>query len=140
MLAARVSFVIVAVILGLQGCSSTPATHVLLPSKTSVPELQQLSHSTGAIVSVITVSGDEEFLSVEPGSDGVLAGKRLDEATADHLSLPFDSLALIYYVNPTHDKAPPRVVLPQLASFPELAAVGPGESGLSCTSLDTELS
>jgi hypothetical protein len=132
------------VVLALPACSSSPkipGTHVVVPAKASVPQMQKLSKLDGATASVITVSGDERVLIVQPGADGVLQGKSLDAETAGRdVSLPFETLALIYYTDPSSADVPLEHKLPLKWTYPKLGAVSGEESELSCDALDVELS
>jgi len=129
-----------AVVALLAACSSLPSTHVVLPAPTTVPQMTRLSQQTGAIASVITVSGDETVFTLEPGMSGTLTGKRLDStAPGQQVALPFNSLALIYYTEPVTDRIPEQSKLPVKDRYPEPRKPGPSEAALSCEALDVEL-
>jgi hypothetical protein len=129
-----------AVVALLAACSSVPSTHVVLPAPTTVPQMTRLSQQTGAIASVITVSGDETVFTLEPGMSGTLTGKRLDStAPGQQVALPFNSLALIYYTEPVTDRIPEQSKLPVKDRYPEPRKPGPSEAALSCEALDVEL-
>jgi hypothetical protein len=56
------------------GCSTIPATHVLVPARETVSQMQKLSQQTGAVASVITVAGEETVLRIDPAAPDTLAG------------------------------------------------------------------
>jgi len=127
-------------IVALAACSSIPSTHVVLPAPTTVPEMTQLSQLAGATASVITVSGDETVLRLEPGAPDTLTGKRLDStAIGEEVAIPFDSLALIFYTEPVTDKIPEQIKLPVKDRYPEPRSAGAAEEALSCKALEVEL-
>ena len=122
------------------GCSSVPATHVLVPSRAAVPDMEKLREQAGAVASVITVSGDEAVFTVAPGGPDSLAGKRLESGSyGQDVAYPFDSLALIYYTDRAADKVPEQLKLPLKDRYPEPKGTGAVEEALSCGALDEEL-
>ena len=126
--------------LALSACSSIPTTHVVLSAPATVPQMTQLSHEPGAIASVITVSGDEEMLSLESGGPDTLVGRRMEsDSKGEEVSVPFDSLALIYYTHPASDKVPDRFKLPEKYFYPKPKPAGAIEKSLSCEAIDVEL-
>ncbi len=110
----------------LQGC---PTTHVLVPSRATVPEMAKLSQSKGSVADVFTIEGEQLWLTVEPGPPEMFTGTLVFSAPAQHVSLPFDSLVLIYYTKPHSAK------LPKPERFPLLAAAGAAEQAMSCEEL-----
>jgi hypothetical protein len=137
---ARLLIMGVAATAGLQGCSSVPATHVLVPARETVPAMQNLSQQAGAVASVITVSGDEAVFTVAPGGPDTLAGKRLESGSyGQDVAYPFDLLALIYYTDRASDKLPQPYKIPVRDRYPEPKGVGAAEEALSCSALDEEL-
>jgi hypothetical protein len=136
----RVSWVALVALIALSACSSLPATHVVLPSPKSIVAMDKLSQMNGAVATVITVDGEEQMVFVERGEPGTLAGTGLVDPMFDRqMAWPYDSLALIYYTDPASAKLDPMKRLPVKDRYPELAAAGELERGLSCAQLDTEL-
>jgi hypothetical protein len=122
------------------GCSSVPATHVLVPSRAAVPDMEKLREQAGAVASVITVSGDEAVFTVAPGGPDSLAGKRLESCSyGQDVAYPFDSLALIYYTDRAADKVLEQLKMPVRDRYPEPKGTGAVEEALSCGALDEEL-
>ena len=116
-------------------CASTPKSTMLVPSRTTVIELEKLSHQAGTTVDVLTVSRQERYVRLNGSGGGALSGRDLNESAAlagsqPVVRIPFTELALIYY---SEDMWPVKKVYP---SPPE---VGPAEHGVSCDELDLDL-
>ena len=121
-------------------------THELVPSPTSVAEIQRLAQQTGAIAIVITTDADEKTLVIKADRPSLLSGNIVNDHASIHpslsqesIALPFDSVALVYYTEPENDQVDLRQRIPHKQSFPELPMPGSTERALACPALDTEL-
>jgi len=119
----------------LGACASTPKSTMLVPSRTTVPELEKLSHQMGTTVEVLTVHREERRLLLDGAGGNALAGQDLNASSVTVGSeavatIPFDELALIYY---SHGQAPDK------DRYPSLPGVGAPEKNLSCDELDVDL-
>src|SRR2546421_1798694 len=61
-------------------CASTPKSYMLVPSRTTVPELEKLSRQSGTTVDVLTVNREERRFLLDAGDGAVLTGHDLDVA------------------------------------------------------------
>jgi hypothetical protein len=117
------------------GCASGPSTmQMIVPGAGGNPGLDKVSHSAGATVEVLTVSGRQVGLQVKPSASGVLGGTNASDQSA--IELPFDSLAVVYYLAPDRSGGGRAHVA---TDFPRLAAPDSREAGLTCAQLETEL-
>jgi hypothetical protein len=119
----------------LGACASTPKSTMLVPSRTTVPELEKLRHQMGTTVDVLTVHREERRLLLDGAGGNALAGQDLNASSVTVGSeavatIPFDELALIYY---SHGQAPDK------DRYPSLPGVGAAEKTLGCDELDTEI-
>ena len=111
----------------LGACASTPKSTMLVPSRTTVTELEKLSHQAGTSVDVLTVNRKEWDFQLDAGDGSALIGHDHGEV----VRIPLDNLALVYYS---------AAEMPKWDVYPSLPEVGPAERGLSCDELDVELS
>ena len=127
------------IVCGLGFASATwgaPRTHLLVPSG-QAPELEALAQNAGAVAELMTVTGDDYLVTLTAGSAGAVHGTELDGNHAD-LSVPFESLALVYYTNPSRNTKKPRPT-PEESRYPRVSSVGKAEREMSCEALDVEL-
>ena len=61
-------------------CASTPKSYMLVPSRTTVPEVEKLSRQSGTTVDVLTVNREERRFRLDSGDGAVLTGHDLDVA------------------------------------------------------------
>jgi hypothetical protein len=59
-------------------CASTPKSYMLVPSRTTVPELEKLSRQSGTTVDVLTVNREERRFLLDAGDGAALTGHDLD--------------------------------------------------------------
>jgi len=64
----------------LASAASTPKSYMLVPSCTTVPELEKLSRQSGTTVDVLTVNREERRFLLDAGDGAVLTGHDLDVA------------------------------------------------------------
>ncbi|HUL81908.1 MAG TPA: hypothetical protein VL131_07195 [Gammaproteobacteria bacterium] len=118
------------------GSWGAPRTHLLVPAG-EASELQTLAENVGGTAELMTVTGDDYLVTLGAGSPGAVHGTEL---YGDHrdLDVPFESLALVYYTNPSRSTKNPRPT-PRENRFPRVSAVGKAERDMSCEALDVEL-
>jgi len=109
---------------------------MLVPSRTTVPELEKLSRQSGTTVDVLTVNREERRFLLDAGDGAALTGHDLDVAPQAAGANPvvritMDELALVYY---STGRLPDRDV------YPALPIVGATEQRLSCDELGVDLS
>ena len=110
--------------------------HMIVPS-VDATELPGLARNAGARAEVITTTGTILYVQVTGGAPDTLHVLRAlgDEGDVD---LPFDSLALVYYTEPSRNPKKPQTV-PSIDQFPNLPPVGKAERTMDCAQLDTQL-
>jgi hypothetical protein len=108
--------------------------------------MQHLASQAGAIAVVITTQCGEKVFTVRASQPELLSGDILTPevttqpgASPQAVAQPFDSLALVYYTEPTSPRVALHDRLPIKSAFPSPPAVGEAERHLSCAELDTEL-
>jgi hypothetical protein len=130
-----VQYVLAFVLVLISACSSIPKSVMVVPSRSTVPALEKLSHQSGATVEVLTVDRAERRLTLDGTGGTALTGRDIDippgsAGAGQTVRIPFDDLALVYY---SVGKLPDR------ALYPNLPNVGPAEQGLSCEDVAIDL-
>jgi hypothetical protein len=115
--------------------ASTPKSYMLVPARTTVSELEKLSHQSGTTAVVYTVGREERWLLLDGVGGNALTGQDLNSPAASDgakqiVGIPFDDVALVYY---NADGPPGRNV------FPKLPRSTRAEQDLSCEQLNTEI-
>ena len=118
-------------------CWGASKAHLIVPLGDDSEELRALADKVGAEIQVITTTGDEIEFAEIAGPANTLHGRRLDGDRAE-ISLPFESLALVYYTEPSTDNRTPQSA-PKRKKLPFLARAGEQEGNMTCSQLDTEL-
>jgi hypothetical protein len=133
MRAVHPSFLVVGLVVS-SCCWGKSSTRLIVPS-TDMPELRTLAQTAGARAQVITTAGEMVYIDVKPGAADTLHGTD----KSGEVTLPFDSLALVYYTAPqTNPKKPPQAD-PQVDDYPSLSRVGHVERSMDCAQLDSEV-
>src|SRR5882672_2909380 len=83
---AKKCLVLAATCLLASACESTPKSYMLVPSRTTVPELEKLSRQSGTTVDVLTVNREERRFLLDAGDGAVLTGHDLDVAPRSPLT------------------------------------------------------
>ena len=127
--------VLVSALVFMNACASTPKSTMLVPSRSTITELEKLSHQAGTTVDVLTVNRGERLMVLDGSGGNALTGRDIDASatlagTGPVVRIPFDDLALIYYS---------EGFLADKEAYPLLQDVGPAERGLNCDELDLEL-
>ena len=134
----------------LAACTSIPTPKMLVASDTGKLQVQDLGKKQGAVADILTTTGEEHYFVIGPAPDGTLAGQRVDPRLAhvipdQTVSDPFDSIAIVYYVEQPKGKHAAvagyedRRLIPHKPGYPKLAKPGSREKGLSCDALGVEL-
>jgi hypothetical protein len=136
----RSNYYPVVLILALLGaCSSTPTTHMIVPSRTTVDKIAELNNRSDVIVDVLTVDRAEHRLRLNHADGSVLSGRDLSPDNADQMmEFPIDQLALVYYAIDA-DKQRARNWQPS-REYPLLPPADPQDRTLSCEDLDLSVS
>jgi hypothetical protein len=116
-------------------CASTPRSTMLVPSRTTIPELEKLSREANTTADAITVNRETYLIQLDGAGAQALTGRNIgDNRSRDNsgniVRIPFDELALVYY---------PSLRLPRPEKYPLLPIVGAAEQRLSCDELAVEL-
>jgi hypothetical protein len=133
------NYMIVLILALLSACSSTPTTHTIVPSRTTVDQIEQLNRRSDVVVHVLTVDRREHRLQLSGAGGSILTGRDLAPDNPDKMiELPFDQLALLYYaIDP--DKQRARTWLPY-REYPSLPPADPQDRQISCQELDLGIS
>jgi hypothetical protein len=116
-------------------CSWGKSTTELIVPSTDISDLRKLAQTEGARAQVITTAGDIVYIDVKPGAPNTLHGT--DKAGTD-VTLPFDSLALVYHTDPTTNPKRPQGE-PEIDTYPSLPRVSHVDRSMDCTQLDIEI-
>ncbi|MBV8341254.1 MAG: hypothetical protein JO173_02625 [Gammaproteobacteria bacterium] len=132
----------VLVVGGMAGC--TPQTHMLVPSYSNVAELNALAHKSNVVADGLTVGRKECVLRLDGKGGGAFSGQDVTvnyppETSPEVFRIPFEQLALVYYVAVRAGNKGAPSYGPVKESYPSLAAVGAVERGLDCSALDVEV-
>jgi hypothetical protein len=122
-------------VLLVSACASTPKYTMLVPSRSTIPQLELLSRQTDMTVDVITVKREIGRIQLDGSGGSALTGFDIDAAPPPGgrnpaVRIPFDDLALIYY---------PTRGLRNQETYPALPPVGVAEQALNCGDLAVEL-
>jgi len=129
----------------LGACSSTPTTHMIVPSRDTVQKIEALNRRTDLIADVLTTDRTEHWLKLDGAGGPAISGRdmMLDNANESLenqvVKIPLDQSALIYYQK-VSGKPAAGSSLPTKSDYPSLPAADPQDRELSCDQLDLELS
>jgi hypothetical protein len=133
------NYLIVLVLALLAACSSTPTTHTIVPSRTTIDKIVELNHRSDVIVDILTVDRTEHRLQLNGAGGSVLSGRDLSPDNADQMiEVPIDQLALVYYAIDAN-KQRARNWQPS-REYPLLPPADPQDRTLSCEDLDLGVS
>lgn len=120
-------------------------THMVVPSRSTAAELDALSRRSNVVADVLTVDRKDYVLTLDGSGGGAFSGAGLDAeraaagAARSPIRIPFEQMALVYYVEFPVDKKDDTFRYPAWASYPSIAAIGAAERYMDCSELDTEI-